>query len=209
MAFAWMDADYAAYPLGGSLPVRPGLEQKAVSLGADIVYRAAVKRVIVESGLAVGVELEDGRVQKARRVVAACDAHAVFERLLEGRVKDPMYEALFKSRETSISLIQVSLGVRPDQAWDSRDCPTSCCCPSCGRWWWTISSGRACECGITRVILTWRLLATPSSSSRWPVTTIAGKRPGQTRTRTGPKKPGYSRKLCAPSRNIFPHHGAH
>ncbi|MCX7040543.1 MAG: NAD(P)/FAD-dependent oxidoreductase [Spirochaetes bacterium] len=117
MAFAWMDADCAAYPLGGSLPVARAVEQRAVSLGADIAYRTAVKRVIVEDGRAVGVELEDGRVQHARHVVAACDAHAVFERLLEGRVRDPTYEELFKNRETSISLIQVSLGVRPDPAW--------------------------------------------------------------------------------------------
>jgi phytoene dehydrogenase-like protein len=123
MVFAWMSVGYAAYPLGGSLPVARVVEARAMSLGADIVYRAGVKRVIVEQGRAVGVELEDGRVQRARHVVAACDAHATFERLLEGRVKDPIYEALFAERNTSLSLIQVSLGVRPDPVWGLRDLP--------------------------------------------------------------------------------------
>jgi phytoene dehydrogenase-like protein len=123
MAFAWMSEGLAAYPLGGSLPVARAVEARALSLGADIVYRAGVKRVILEKDRAVGVELEDGRVQRARHVVAACDAHATFERLLAGRVKDPVYEALFAEGKTSIGLIQVSLGVRPDPVWEVRDLP--------------------------------------------------------------------------------------
>jgi phytoene dehydrogenase-like protein len=123
MAFAWMSEGYAAYPLGGSLPVARAIEARALSLGADIVYRAGVRRVIVEDGRAVGVELEDGRVQRAGHVVAACDARATFDLLLEGRVKDPTYEALFREARTSVSLIQVSLGVRLDPAWSLADLP--------------------------------------------------------------------------------------
>jgi phytoene dehydrogenase-like protein len=123
LAFGWMHEDLAGYPLGGSLPVARAIEDRALSLGADIVYRAGVKRVIIENGRALGVELEDGRIQPARHVVAACDARSVFDRLLEGRVKDPTYETLFEKNDTSVSLIQVSLGVRPDPAWGLSDWP--------------------------------------------------------------------------------------
>jgi phytoene dehydrogenase-like protein len=129
MVFALMSTDHVAYPIGGSLPIALAVEERARSLGAELFYRNGVTRIIVENGRAVGVVLDDGRVQKARHVVAACDARTVFDRLLEGRVKDSQYETMFKSGVVSPSLIQVSLGVEVDPAWGLSDCPTKLSLP--------------------------------------------------------------------------------
>lgn len=119
MVFGMMSKGKAAYPLGGSLPIAIAVEEQAKSLGADFVYRLGARRVIVE----VGIELEDGRVQRARYFVAACDARTTFEQLLEGRVEDAAYEAMFKEGEIHPSIVQVSLGLLPDRAWDLGDMP--------------------------------------------------------------------------------------
>lgn len=123
MVFAMMDCDKVGYPLGGSLPLALAVEKRASSIGADFHYRQRVRRVVVEDDRAVGIELEDGRVQSARYVVAACDARTVFDDLLEGRVRDSAYEAMFQKGEIHPSILQVSLGVRLDPAWHLRDMP--------------------------------------------------------------------------------------
>lgn len=117
MMFGLMHGGFAAYPLGGSLPIAMAVESRAKSLGADFAYRSGVKRVLVEGGRAVGIELEDGRLQQARHVVAACDARATFDGLLEGRIEDPDYRSLFEERKIYPCIVQVSLGLKNDPAW--------------------------------------------------------------------------------------------
>lgn len=123
-AFAKMNEDSVAYPLGGSLPLARAVEDKAKSLGAEFVYGSGARRVIVENGRALGLELDDGSIQKARYVIAACDARAAFDKLLQGRVKDRHYEAMFKRRNIYPSMVQVSLGVKIDPKWNVRKLPS-------------------------------------------------------------------------------------
>ncbi len=123
MMFALMNTGDVAYPLGGSLPIALAVEERATSLGAEFVYRAGVKRVIVEQGRAVGIELDDGRVQPARHVVAACDARFAFDSLLGGRVQDAQYQALFDEASLHASMIQISLGVDIDPQWGLHELP--------------------------------------------------------------------------------------
>jgi phytoene dehydrogenase-like protein len=123
MVLALMHRGTVGYPVGGSLPVALAVEERAQSLGAELVYRSGVRRVLVENGCATGIELEDGRVQRARSVVAACDAHTVLESLLEGRLRDAVYERMFQENPVHPSITQVSLGVRLDPAWDADKIP--------------------------------------------------------------------------------------
>jgi len=123
LAFGMMSVGNAAYPLGGSLPVAQAVADRAQALGAELVYKRGAKRVVVEAGRAVGVELDDGRVQRARHVVAACDARTAFDSLLQGQVRDTTYEALFAERRIHPGLVQVSLGVRLDPAWSLHELP--------------------------------------------------------------------------------------
>ena len=124
MMLALMSTNHAAYPIGGSLPIAYAVEKRAKALGAELMYRNGVTRILVENGRGVGVMLDDGRIQKARHVVAACDARTVFDRLLEGRIDDPKYREMFESGVVSPSLIQVSLGMRNDPAWGLSELPT-------------------------------------------------------------------------------------
>ncbi len=123
MVLGLMDRGFAEYPLGASLPIATAVEKQAKSLGAQFAYRCGVKRVIVENGCAAGIELEDGRVQRARHVVAACDARKTFDALLEGRIEKTGYEDLFEAKILYPSIVQVSLGVRIDPSWKIEGMP--------------------------------------------------------------------------------------
>ncbi len=123
VVFGMLNRGYAAYPLGGSLPIALAAEEKAKALGAEIQYRSKVKRVLIENNKAVGIELEDGRVQYAKNVVAACDANFVFNTLLDGKVKNSDYEYLFQKKEIHPGIVQVSIGVKLKDEWNLSSMP--------------------------------------------------------------------------------------
>jgi phytoene dehydrogenase-like protein len=123
LAFALMDNDSIGYPVGGSLPISLTVEKKAKSLGAEFEYKAEVTRIIAEKGIVSGIELDDGRIQRATHVIAASDAHAAFEKLLEGKVRNPVYTDMFATAERHPSLVQVSLGVTIDPKWALNELP--------------------------------------------------------------------------------------
>jgi phytoene dehydrogenase-like protein len=129
LVFSMMNEGNAAYPLGGSLRMMKAVEARAKDLGAEFIYRAGVKRVIVDGEKAIGIELDDGRVQMARHVVAACDARETFDSLLQGRIHDPDYESLFEKREIYSAIVQVSLGLRFDPSWGLQEMPQNLCFP--------------------------------------------------------------------------------
>jgi len=68
----------AYYPRGGMHRMAEAYERLAIELGVEMRYGAAVRRIVVESGRATGVELADGaRVTGARAVIVNADyAHA-------------------------------------------------------------------------------------------------------------------------------------
>jgi phytoene dehydrogenase-like protein len=109
--------------MGASLPLAMAAEARAKSLGAEFAYRCGAKRLVLEDGRATGIELEDGRVQRARAIVSACDARWTFDSLLGSIVKDPTYEAMFEEREIYGGIVQLSLGFETDPAWGLADAP--------------------------------------------------------------------------------------
>lgn len=96
--FAMMWRGSTGYPLGGSRPLAEAVERRAHELGAEFEYGTSVRRVLVEDDTAVDVELE-------------------------GRVRDPAYEAMFRDQAIHPSLIQVSLGARIDPEWRLESLP--------------------------------------------------------------------------------------
>jgi phytoene dehydrogenase-like protein len=87
--------DNAGFPQGGSLGLARSIEQRYLSLGGVITYRTRVRRILVEDGRAVGVELRDGTRQYADHVVSACDGHTTIYDLLEGRHTSPRVDKLY------------------------------------------------------------------------------------------------------------------
>ena len=64
----------------GSLP--EALERSIVAHGGEVRLKHVVKRIVVEEGRAVGVELRSGEVLRARVVLSNLDKPATFERLV-------------------------------------------------------------------------------------------------------------------------------
>ncbi len=75
----------AGYTLGGSLPMAYAVEKRYTDLGGEIHYNTRVKRILVENDRAVGVELEDGSVERADVVVSAADGYTTLFHMLEER----------------------------------------------------------------------------------------------------------------------------
>lgn len=67
-----------AFPRGGMGSVAAALAARARTRGVDIRVDAAVARVLVERGRAVGVMLETGEELRARAVASSADPHRTF-----------------------------------------------------------------------------------------------------------------------------------
>ncbi len=124
MALADLANHAAGYPLGGSLPVAQTMAGRCASLGGRVHLRAPVKRVRVEAGRAVGVELASGQLVEADVVIAAGDLRATLDQLLEGAFPSPAHEELFATRELLPSLSYVSFGLSRPPVLDRRDAVT-------------------------------------------------------------------------------------
>lgn len=110
----------AGYPLGGSLPLARAVEQRCLGLGTRIHYRRAVRRVLVRSGAATGLELADGTRIEADAVISAADLRGNLDRLLEGRFPSPAHERLFQRHALYPAATQVSFGVNKVFSEDER-----------------------------------------------------------------------------------------
>jgi phytoene dehydrogenase-like protein len=113
-ALGWMGTGQAGYPLGGSRAVIRPIAKKLERLGGRLRLETRVERILVEEDAAVGVQLQDGEILRADRVLAACDGHATLQQLLGGRYSDPHHEAAYASWKPYPSYVQVSLGVARD-----------------------------------------------------------------------------------------------
>jgi len=127
-------ADGVWYPKGGFGAVRDGLRQAAHKNGAEVTTNAMVRRVVVEQGRAVGVELEsDGEFIPADVVVANPDVPYTYDELLVGpaaaktarTLGEKKYSAgvvsfnwCVEGRLSRILHHSVFLSNDPKQAWD-------------------------------------------------------------------------------------------
>lgn len=109
--FAWLADGNAGYPLGGSLPMARAMERRYADLGGVIHYRHHVRRIHVEGGRAVGVELVDGRQLRASRVVSAADGHATLFDLLGGEYLDDETRQPYEQWPVFAPLLYVGLGL--------------------------------------------------------------------------------------------------
>jgi phytoene dehydrogenase-like protein len=112
MTLVWLHRKEAGYPVGGSLPIARGMEKRFVDLGGVIHYRSKVKRILVDRGTAVGVELEDGTQHRADYIVSAADAHATIYDMLDGAFVDEEVRKLFSEYKPFDPLVYVGVGVR-------------------------------------------------------------------------------------------------
>jgi phytoene dehydrogenase-like protein len=101
----------AGYPIGGSLPMAAAVEKRFRDLGGEVQYGCRVKRILVQNGSAVGIEMEDGSTENADVVISAADGHATLFSMLDGKFMDPVYEKAYNEEKVFPSLVFIGLGV--------------------------------------------------------------------------------------------------
>jgi phytoene dehydrogenase-like protein len=106
---------------GGMGAVSDVLARAARAAGAEILTDSAVRRVMVRDGRALGVELDDGSLMRARRVVSNAHPITTFRDLVgEEHLPDDVVRDVrrFRTRSGSVK-VNVALGELPNpSAWD-------------------------------------------------------------------------------------------
>ena len=91
----WLHKKGAGYPIGGSVMLSRLMEQRYLSLGGSIHYRARVEKILVKDNCACGVEL-NGEKHAADIVISAADGRSTVYEMLQGVYKSKeivnMYE---------------------------------------------------------------------------------------------------------------------
>lgn len=95
MTLAGMHAGDCGFPVGGSRAFAKRMEQKYLSLGGKITYKAKADKVIVESGRAVGVTLADGIEVRGDYVVSCADGYYTLYHMLDDKYTPEMYRKLY------------------------------------------------------------------------------------------------------------------
>jgi phytoene dehydrogenase-like protein len=122
VTMAWLHAGNAGYPLGGSLPMARNLERRYLELGGELLYKTRVTRVVTQrtgaGDRAAGVELADGRVEKAEVVISAADGHATLYELLGGAYLDDQLRDVYERDTLPLfsPILFVGVGVGRDFA---------------------------------------------------------------------------------------------
>ncbi len=114
MTLAWMHAENAGYPIGGSLPFAQAIEARYLALGGQVHYKARVEKILVEGNRAVGVRLADGTEHRADIVISAADGHATIFDMLAGKYVDDEIRGYYDTMPIFEPLVMVSLGVARD-----------------------------------------------------------------------------------------------
>ncbi len=102
------------YPKGGMYKLVEVLEQFAVELGVEIRKEQVVKEILVEEGAVRGVELVDGSVLEAEKIIANTDALQVYKRLIPSSQLNKNLKELEKSNDMSTSGFVLQLGVKKE-----------------------------------------------------------------------------------------------
>lgn len=99
------------YVRGGMGGITKALAAAAQAHGAEIRTGAAVARVAVRDGRAVGVVLADGSELSGRQVVSNADAHATFLRLVEAKHLPPDFLAKVRAIDFASPSVKINLAL--------------------------------------------------------------------------------------------------
>lgn len=114
MTLGFKHRNAAGYPIGGSLKFAKLIEQRYLSLGGDIHYKARVAEIITENNKAVGVRLSDGTEHRADIIISAADGHATIFDMLNGQYMNEEIQSNYRDLPIFQPIIQASLGINRD-----------------------------------------------------------------------------------------------
>lgn len=110
------------YPQGGVGRIAQRLAAGLVAAGGSVQYRSRVKRIVIEQGQAIGVELATGERYLAHRIVSNATRWDTFNTLLEETPLPPP-ERRWQARYTQApSFLSIHLGVKADVIPPDTDC---------------------------------------------------------------------------------------
>ncbi len=110
------------YPRGGVGQIAQKLVEGLEKAGGKIQYQARVIKIITENGRAVGVQLADGKVYRAKRIVSNATRWDTFEKLLPPE-QMPAAEKKWQQRyQKSPSFLSLHLGVAADVLPPGTEC---------------------------------------------------------------------------------------
>lgn len=118
VSYATMTSGNGKVPLGGSKELAQRMVKRLEERGGRLHLGCEVRRIIVESDRACGVELADGTVQRADAVVFAADMSLLYGSLIdEGLMPEPWrYAYEHRSEYPVMSGLQAALLVDADRA---------------------------------------------------------------------------------------------
>ena len=103
---AWAEIDFdpewVGLPKGGMGALTAAMAEAATDAGAEIRLESPVRRIVVDDGHAVGVELDDGALIRASMVVSNLGPKATYLRLLEPGVLDAEFTSRVEGLSTTI-----------------------------------------------------------------------------------------------------------
>src|SRR4028119_1119482 len=99
------------YPKGGVGQIAQKLVEGLEKAGGQIRYKARVTKILTENGKAVGVQLADGKVYRAKRIVSNATRWDTFEKLLPAEEMPAAEKKWRKRYEKSPSFLSLHLGV--------------------------------------------------------------------------------------------------
>ena len=91
-ALASFTKGQASIPYGGSKALAARMLERYLSLGGTVAPSAEVVELTVTNNRVEGVVCGNGKAFEADYIIAACDAHVLYEKLLHGKYPDKDYQ---------------------------------------------------------------------------------------------------------------------
>ncbi|MBD1834686.1 carotene isomerase [Cyanobacteria bacterium FACHB-472] len=102
------------YPKGGVGQIAQKLVEGLEKVGGEIQYKARVTKILTENNRAVGVELADGKVYRAKRIISNATRWDTFEKLLPPEEMPTSEKKWQKRYQKSPSFLSLHMGVKAD-----------------------------------------------------------------------------------------------
>jgi len=105
-----------AVPRGGSKEMALRMEKRYIELGGKVVTKISAEEILIHDKVATAVRFSNGITVNADYVIAACDVHITFEKLLKGIYHDKKFEIRYhNSTDYAIpTSVQIAFGVTAD-----------------------------------------------------------------------------------------------
>jgi len=108
------------HAVGGMGAISQAMARSAVAAGAEIRLDAPVRRVVVEKGRAVGVELHSGEVVRARAVAANVGPKLLFRDLVDAGDVDPVLRQRFTTIKTGSATFRMNVALSELPSFSAR-----------------------------------------------------------------------------------------